>query len=503
MITVCGQPEFLVAHVVFAHGRHLSRAELDALCADLPLPQYMIPSMMIALDRLPFTANGKIDRKAVGELPMPARSHKSDEKESLTVAEGKLRLIWRDVLGEAAGAAIIRRDTDFFTVGANSLLLVRLQNALREKMGIQLPLHELYQASTLRKMAATTSNQRSQLVAETIDWEAETSIPAIVLGAVKAQPSPAPRQVQRHVLLTGATGFLGSEILKALMSDKNIAQIHCIAVPADAKHELPSSTKITAYFGSLLSSNLGLSGKEASFIQSNIDQIIHAGAQGHCLNNYTSVRHANYLSTQFLATMALSRRVPLHFISSARVILQSGKCEAASVSMVGHPPPVDGSQGFTASKWAGECFLENVAREIGLPAVIHRPCSVVGSQAPHDDAMNSVIKYSLLSRTVPAVPNAKGFFDFKDVFEVATEIARGPVAQDSISFRHHSSGVRVPFSQLAHRMATLHGGKFEVVSMLDWIRSALKLGIDDLIVSYLEANVANAPNLTFPFLGMT
>ena len=503
VVTVRGQPEFLVAHVVFAHGRHLSGAKLDALCADLPLPQYMIPSMMIALDRLPTTANGKVDRKAVGELPMPARSHKSDEKGPLTVAEGELRLIWRDVLGEAAGAAIIRRDTDFFTVGGSSLLLVRLQNALREKMGIQLPLHELYQASTLRKMAATTSDQRSQLVAETIDWEAETSIPTIVLGAVKAQPSPPPQENQRHVLLTGATGFLGSEILKALMSDENVAQIHCIAVPADAKHELPSSTKMTAYFGSLLSPNLGLSGKEASFIQSNIDQIIHAGAQGHCLNNYTSVRHANYLSTQFLATMALSRRVPLHFISSARVILQSGTCEAAPVSMAAHPPPVDGSQGFTASKWAGECFLENVAREIGLPAVIHRPCSVVGSQAPHDDAMNSIIKYSLLSRTVPAVPNAKGFFDFKDVVEVATEIARGPVAHDSISFRHHSSGVRMPFSQLAQRMESLHGGEFEVVSMSDWIRSALKLGIDDLIVSYLEANVANAPNLTFPFLGMT
>ena len=503
VVTVRGQPEFLVAHVIFAHGRHLSESELDALCVDLPLPQYMIPAMIIAQDRLPTTANGKIDRKAVGELPLPARSHGSDEKEPLTVSEGELQLIWRDVLGEAAGGAIIRRDTDFFTVGGSSLLLVRLQNALSERMGVQLPLHELYQASTLRRMAATTSNQRSQLVAEAIDWVAETSIPTNILEAAKVQSSPPPRKNQRHVLLTGATGFLGSEILKELMSDENIAQIHCIAIPADKKHKFVSSTKVTAYFGSLLSSTLGLTGKEASFLQSNIDQIIHAGAQGHCLNNYSSVRHANYLSTQFLATIALPRRVPLHFISSARVVLQSGTCEAAPVSMIDYPPPLDGSQGFTASKWASEGFLENVAREAGLSVVIHRPCSVVGYQAPHDDAMNSVVKYSLLSRTVPAVPNAKGFFDFKDVAEVAIEIARGPVVQGSISFRHYSSGVRVPFSQLAQRMESLYGGQFEVVSMSDWIRSALKLGIENLIVSYLEANVANAPNLTFPFLGMS
>ncbi|KAF7171749.1 hypothetical protein CNMCM5623_004041 [Aspergillus felis] len=243
--------------------------------------------------------------------------------------------------------------------------------------------------------------------------------------------------------------------------------------------------------------------REVAFLQSNVDQIIHAGAQGHCLHNYSSVRHANYLSTQFLATMALPRRVPLHFISSARVILQSGSCTAPAVSMAAHPPPSDGSQGFTASKWASECFLENVVRETGLPVVIHRPCSVIGTRAPHGDAMNSVIRYSILSRTVPAVPNAEGFFDFKDVVAVAAEIARGPVAEESICFCHYSSGVRVPFSQLAQRMESIHGGKFEKVSMSDWLRSAVKLGIEDLIVSYLEANVAGGANLTFPYLGMS
>lgn len=200
--------------------------------------------------------------------------------------------------------------------------------------------------------------------------------------------------------------------------------------------------------------------------------------------------------------MALPRRVPLHFISSARVILQSDSYDAAPVSMAAHPPPTDGSQGFTASKWASECFLEKVARDTGLPVVIHRPCSVIGTRAPHDDAMSSVIRYSILSRTVPDVPNAEGVFDFKDVVAVAAEIAQGPVAEESISFRHHSSGVRVPFSQLAERMETLYGGKFEVVGLGDWIRSAVKLGIEDLIVSYLEANVAGAGKLTFPYLGM-
>ena len=94
-------------------------------------------------------------------------------------------------------------------------------------------------------------------------------------------------------------------------------------------------------------------------------------------------------------------------------------------------------------------------------------------------AWDSVIKRSFLGRAVPAVPNTNGFFDFKDAGEVATEIAHRPVAQDSIAFRHHSSGVRVPFSQLAQRIETLRGGRFEVVSLSDWIQKAQKLDIED------------------------
>ena len=503
VVSIRGQPEFLVAHVVFARDQSLTDSELNTLSTNLPLPQYMIPSIIIATDRLPVTPNGKIDRKAVSKLLLPERALEADGADPLTVPEGELRLIWREILGEAGSKANIRRNTDFFTVGGSSMLLVRMQNALKERMGIELPLHELYQASTLRRMAALANNERSQLKAETIDWVAETQVPGQVLEAAQPAASPTPQIHNRQILLTGSTGFLGSEILEQLLGDDDIAKIHCVAVPADAKQKLPSSPKIVVYVGSLLSPDLGLSKSELTLLQTNVDQIIHAGAQGHCLNNYSSVRQANYLSTHFLAKMALPRRVPLHFISSARVILQSGPCETPPVSMAAHPPPADGSQGFTASKWASETFLENVASHTGLPVVIHRHCSVIGSKAPQDDAMNSIIRYSLLSQTVPDVPNAGGYFDFKDIVAVASEIARGPVASDSISFRHHSSGVRVPFSQLAQRMETLHGGKFGVVSLNDWLEMAVKLGIEDLIVSYLKANVAGGGNLTFPYLGMS
>ncbi|RYP45085.1 hypothetical protein DL768_008516 [Monosporascus sp. mg162] len=510
VVSVRGPPqsEFLVAHVAPTGGRNLPESEMDALRSGLPLPRYMIPSIIIQLDRLPTTPNGKVDRKLVQSLPLPSSGipADTDEESPLTVAEGELRLIWRDVLGPAAGSANIRAHTDFFTVGGSSLLLVRLQNALKEKMGVQMPLQNLYQASTLRNMAAVTSHERGQLLVETIDWAAETEIPAGLLDPIPDLPMPSsgPRLRRRRVLLTGSAGFLGSEILKCLITSDDVSHVYCVAISADQLHAIPESEKITKYAGSLLSPNLGLLSSDVQFLRSEVDQIIHAGAQGHCLNNYWSVRSANYLSTQFLVSkIALPRRVPLQYISSARVILfKPGSYASAPASMASHPPPTDGSQGFTASKWASERFLEQVSDRAGLPITIHRHCSIIGATAPHDDAMNSVIRYSLLSRTVPELPNAYGYFDFEDVGKVAASIAASAVDQSQgLQFRHHSSNVKVSFSQLAQRMEFLYGGEFKAVSMDDWLESASKLGVEDLIVSYLRANVAGGDHLSFPYLG--
>ncbi|KAL3477706.1 lovastatin nonaketide synthase [Aspergillus californicus] len=515
VVTVRGQPEFLVVHVLPSQGRYLGQEELDSLLTALPLPQYMIPASIIALDCLPATSNGKVNRKALQRLPLPViRSEASDKAaRSLTVAEGELRLIWREILGDTATSANINASTDFFTVGGSSLLLVRLQNALKERMGIDVPLQDLYYSSTLGKMAAMTSKERSQLAVETIDWDEETMIPSGILDLALQDPSKVGspiRQHNREVVLTGATGFLGSEILTHLMENEDIDRVHCIAVPVDTRDKIPPSPKVVIYPGSLLSPTLGLSPSEVAFLQEHANQIIHAGAQGHCLNNYTSVRGGNVHSTQFLACLALPRRIPMHFISSGRVTLQSGECAMPPVSMAEYSPSVDGSQGFTATKWASEVFLEKLVQVTStstgstLPVIIHRTCSLIGDRAPHDDAMNSVIRFSLLSRKVPIVDNALGYFDFKDAAAVAADIANHQTPRNprNVIFRHHSSGVQIPFSALAARLESLYGDRVETVGMDEWLEGAVELGIEELIVSYLRANVANGAKLEFPFLGL-
>lgn len=82
---------------------------------------------------------------------------------------------------------------------------------------------------------------------------------------------------------------------------------------------------------------------------------------------------------------------------------------------------------------------------------------------------------------VPDILNAQGFFDFKQASEVAAEVAHATAQEQSIAFRHCSSRVKVPFGQLAQRIEKLYG--VETVCMYEWIRQAIKLGMQDLIVS--------------------
>ncbi|KAM0331382.1 hypothetical protein ACHAQA_003055 [Verticillium albo-atrum] len=507
IVMVRGETQFLVAYVVLARGKSLDHEQLDMLLQDLELPRYMIPSMIVPLDRLPTSTNGKVDRAALNALPLPDRHAKGDAKGTLTVPEGELRVLWQTVLGEAAGAAPLGPNSDFFTVGGSSLLLVRLQNLLKERTGVALSLQDLYQATTLRKMAAAMHQERGQLTEEIIDWDAETAIPERIAQATIDEPSsPPPKSHHRQVLLTGAGTFLGVEILGQLTKNDDVAKIHCIAVSDDERQKLASedngSGKVVVYAGSMMSPTLGLSGTEREFLRSNIDQIIHAAVQGHCMNNYTSVKQALYVSTQTLVGLALPRRVPFHFVSAPRVVLLSGEHEGKPVSMAPHYPPTDGSQGVTASKWASEFFLERVAQAAGLPVVVHRHCALIGERAPADDVMNSVVRFSLLTRKVPKVAGAEGFFDFKDVVAVASEmVGETPATTGPVRYCHHSGGVRVPFTELAQRLSDVYGGEFEVVEPSEWLQAAAEFGMGELLVIHLKANMESGKPMVFPYLG--
>ncbi|MEU4890933.1 amino acid adenylation domain-containing protein [Streptomyces sp. NPDC044780] len=133
----------VVAYVVPA-GTPPVPADLRRYVGDA-LPEYMIPSAFVILDRLPLNPNGKLDRAA---LPSPAPE--TAGRGPRTRVETVLCEIYADIL-EVPGVGI---DDDFFALGGHSLSATKLMSRIRGRLGVELPIRALFDAPTPAGLAA-------------------------------------------------------------------------------------------------------------------------------------------------------------------------------------------------------------------------------------------------------------------------------------------------------------------------------------------------------------
>jgi len=153
----------LVAYVT-ADGEAPSAALRDHLKA--ALPDYMVPSAFVALDRFPLTPNGKVDRRA---LPAPELLADTDadsaEQTPRTEEEEVLVDLWRQLLNTRR----IDLRADFFDLGGHSLLATQLLARIQQVFAVELPLRALFEAPTLEQLAAKIADARAQLVPDDLE----------------------------------------------------------------------------------------------------------------------------------------------------------------------------------------------------------------------------------------------------------------------------------------------------------------------------------------------
>src|SRR6185295_5721608 len=146
-----GGDKRLVAYLV-ADGERPSAAGLRRHLKDL-LPDYMMPAAFVALESLPLTPSGKVDRKA---LPAPAAEPRTS-RAPRTPTEEVLAGIWAWVLKvEAVGA-----EDSFFELGGHSLLATQIVSRVREAFGVELPLRRIFEAPTLAALARSIESARA------------------------------------------------------------------------------------------------------------------------------------------------------------------------------------------------------------------------------------------------------------------------------------------------------------------------------------------------------
>ncbi|WP_193076029.1 non-ribosomal peptide synthetase [Pseudomonas sp. FME51] len=124
----------------------------------IALPDYMVPSHLVFLEKMPLTPNGKLDRKA---LPAPAASQLQQEYVApQSELEQQIAAIWADVLKvEKVGL-----NDNFFELGGHSLLATQVISRIRQALDIELPLRTLFETPVLGEFAAHTGQGTSSTV---------------------------------------------------------------------------------------------------------------------------------------------------------------------------------------------------------------------------------------------------------------------------------------------------------------------------------------------------
>ncbi|MEO7996611.1 MAG: amino acid adenylation domain-containing protein [Gemmatimonadaceae bacterium] len=181
----------LVAYVVAKQGgyavSHSDRPTPEGLSALLAtkVPDYMVPSVFVFLDKLPLNANGKLDRAA---LPAPDAKARDEYVAPVTATEQTLAQIWVEILKRER----IGTTDNFLALGGQSLLAIRVLGKISKQLGVRLPLRTLFEAPTVAELArvvedAKREKEEAELLAALAEVEGLSDTDA---GALLNAPTP-------------------------------------------------------------------------------------------------------------------------------------------------------------------------------------------------------------------------------------------------------------------------------------------------------------------------
>jgi len=149
----------LVAYVVPKTGFPLAADDLRSHLKTL-LPDYMVPSAMLLLEKLPLTSNGKVDRQ---RLPAPeATAAAKAFVPPSTPTELALAAIWAEVLRKDT----ISADDNFFDLGGHSLLATQVISRIREQLHVEVALRAVFEQPTVAGLAKIADEAKSAAPAE-------------------------------------------------------------------------------------------------------------------------------------------------------------------------------------------------------------------------------------------------------------------------------------------------------------------------------------------------
>jgi thioester reductase-like protein len=388
-----------------------SVGELRAFLAR-SLSRWMLPQRFEVVPELPRTASGKVDLAALAETPLRRTTAPlppaSAPEEAAVLAE-----VWAEVLGlESVSWA-----EGFFEQGGDSLTLLEAVVAAHAR-GLTLPPTLLAEGRPLVELAewlrARGDAPPGAMACAELRREAEsTALPRAESPPIAAHPTA--------ILLTGATGFLGSWLLRELLR-RTEAEVFCLIradhPPAalrrllaalhldDAPCEDGWPQRLRAVPGDLARPLFGLPRDDWDRLAERVDAVYHCGAWVNLVLPYASLRPANVLGTrEVLRFVASGRGKRLHYASTLSVFVAGDR----NRGLLREDDALTETRwvygGYAQSKWAAEWLL----RVAGGPTAYYRLGLITGDSRTGRAAANDFLTLFLrgLSR-LGCVPRTEG-----------------------------------------------------------------------------------------------
>ncbi|WP_458119279.1 non-ribosomal peptide synthetase family protein [Paenibacillus sp. Z6-24] len=456
----------LVAYFTTRDGSLLSPAVIKQFLADR-LPSYFVPRFVCQLDEMPISPTGKAERKKLIAYPnTEVQEQPAGYVAPQNETEQRIADAWAQVLNKQE----IGIHDDFFSIGGDSLHVIHVLVLLKPHYP-SLKIADFFEHKTIAGLAICASQQQS---AEPPNVEALpvreltdlVEYPETVKGA--ALPSLRPAS---NVLITGATGYLGSYLLFELLqqSDAHVYALVRRSGNASSMNRLKSTMelyfgrsilnrfeeRVTVVEGDLEAARLGLSDSDYRMLTEKTDAIIHSAADVRHFGDAEQFKKSNILSTAELLDIAAKRPgVRFHHISTMGIpedLSLEGKWD--QVIEQGYlTKDLQATNLYTNSKLEAE-KLVIAAGERGIPVNIYR----AGNLSSHSNsgsfqrnidsnAMYRMIKAMLLLGKAPAVDQ---WMDFTPIDYAGKSVVHLALQEDTAGrIFHICNPQQLPYSEL-------------------------------------------------------